>query len=111
MPWVRLYRLAVIVAIAWLISQKSQVTLPQGDFRLLFPNATRIENDQVFDSKNKPLGYFLTTSPETDHLKGYSGPTNLALALDRTGKLADARIIHSADTSDHVVSVKENGPF
>ena len=111
MPWVRLYRLAVIVAIAWLISQKSQVTLPQGDFRLLFPNATRIENDQVFDSKNKPLGYFLTTSPETDHLKGYSGPTNLALALNQTGKLTDAKIIHSADTPDHVDSVIEDEQF
>lgn len=109
--WVRLYRLAIIVAIAWLIFQKSQVTPPQGDFRLLFPNATRLENEQVFDADNKPLGYFLTTSPSSDHLKGYSGPTNLALALDRTGKLTAAKIIHSSDTPDHVDSVIEELQF
>ncbi|MCX8237180.1 MAG: FMN-binding protein [Akkermansiaceae bacterium] len=109
--WVRLYRLAVIATIAWLIFDKAESPPPQGDFRLLFPNGTRIEGDQIFNSEDKFLGFFLTTSPDSDHIKGYSGPTNLALALDRTGKLADARIIHSADTSDHVVSVKENEPF
>lgn len=109
--WVRLYRLAVVAAIAWLIFKKAEVTPPSGDFRLLFPNSDRIENDQVFDQEGKPLGYFLTTSPSSDHLLGYSGPTNVALALDRTGKLTSAQIIHSADTPDHVQSVIDDVEF
>ncbi len=109
--WVRLYRLAIIVAIAWLIFQRAEVTPPKGDFRLLFPDGARIENEQVFDSEDKPLGYFLTTSPSSDHLKGYSGPTNVALALNRTGKITAAKVIHSADTPDHLRSVIEDEAF
>ncbi len=109
--WVRLYRLAVIIAIAWLIFERAQVTPQQCDFRLLFPNGTRIEEDQVFNEEGKPLGYFLTTSPSTDHLKGYSGPTNVALALDRTGKVTDTKIVHSADTPDHVQAIIDDDKF
>lgn len=108
---VRLYRLAVIATIAWLIYERSQVAPVQGDFRLLFPGGDHIEDGRVFDSANKPLGYFLTTSPSSDHLTGYSGPTNVALALDRTGKLTAARIIASADTPDHVDSVINDSDF
>ena len=109
--WVRLYRLAVVIGIAWLIFKKAEVTPPSGDFRLLFSEGDRLENEQVFDKEGKPLGYFLTTSPSSDHLKGYSGPTNIALALDRTGKLTSAQIIHSADTPDHVQSVVDDQKF
>ncbi|MFT6864683.1 MAG: NosR/NirI family nitrous oxide reductase transcriptional regulator [Akkermansiaceae bacterium] len=111
MLWVRLYRLAIIATIAFLIFEKSQVTPPQGDFRLLFPEGDRIEGEQVFDPGDKPLGYFLTTSPSCDHLTGYSGPTNVALSLDRTGKLIEARIISSADTPDHLQSVIDDPIF
>jgi hypothetical protein len=109
--WIRLYRLAIITAIAWLIYQRAEVTPTQGDFHLLFPNGTRLDEEKVFDEDGKFLGYFLTTSPTCDHLKGYSGPTNIALALDRTGKLIEAKVIHSEDTPDHVRSVVEDRKF
>ena len=111
MPWVRLYRLGIIIAIAWLIHDQPGVATRQGDFRLLFPDASRIEGDQVFSENDQLLGYFLTTSPSCDDLKGYSGPSNIALALDRTGKLVETRLISSADTSDHVRSVVEDRGF
>lgn len=111
MPWVRLYRLGVILGIAWLIFQQPDPTPAQGDFQLLFPEGVRLEDDQVFGENGKALGFFLTTSPRCDHLKGYSGPTNVALALDRTGRLARAKIISSTDTRDHVRSVVEDEAF
>ena len=111
MPWLRLYRLGIIVAIAWLIHHKSPESSASADFRILFPDAVRIDEDQVFDANDKPLGYFLTTSPSCDHLKGYSGPSNVALALDLTGRLVDSRLISSSDTNDHVRSVVENSSF
>ncbi len=111
--WVRLYRLLVVAAISWLIHEKSQhrEALSDGDFTLLFPEAVRIENEEVFNQEGRSLGYFLTTSPQCDHLRGYSGPTRLALALDRTGRLTEARIIASSDTPDHVQSVVDNTGF
>lgn len=107
----RLYRLGIIVIIAWLIWSRPTSSMPAGDFRLLYSNGGRIENDQVFDSENKPLGFFLTTSPSCDHLKGYSGSSNVALALDLTGKMVEAKLISSSDTKDHVRSVVKNSKF
>lgn len=111
MPWLRLYRLGIIIALAWLISGRATKPPPAGDFRLLFPDGDRIENDQVFDADDKPLGFFLTTSPSCDHLKGYAGPSNVALALDLTGKVVGTRLISSSDTRDHVRSVVEDWEF
>lgn len=107
----RLYRLGIIIIIAWLIWSRPTSSMPAGNFRLLYPNGGRIENDQVFDSENKPLGFFLTTSPSCDHLKGYSGSSNVALALDLTGKIVEAKLISSSDTEDHVRSVVEDSKF
>ena len=109
--WLRLYRLAIIFLIAWLIFQRTEAPPPQGNFRLLFPNGARIEDGQVFDTKGETLGYYLTTSPTCDHLKGYSGPTNIALALNPNGKVIATRLIHSSDTPDHLQSIIENQNF
>jgi Na+-translocating ferredoxin:NAD+ oxidoreductase RnfG subunit len=111
MPWLRLYRLGIIISLAWIISARATKLPPSGDFRLVFPSGDRVENDQVFDADGKPLGFFLTTSPSCDHLKGYSGPSNVALALDLTGKVMEARLLSSSDTPDHVRSVEENPDF
>ena len=110
---VQLYRLLIVVVISWLIFEKSQraSSYPEDDFTLLFPEAVRIENDEIFNQEGQSLGYFLTTSPECDHLKGYSGPTSLALALDKTGRLIESRIIKSSDTPDHVQSVVDDSNF
>ena len=111
--WVRLYRLLIVLIISWLIFEKSDLTTSYSEenFIFLFPEAVRIENDEVFDQDGRSFGYFLTTSPQCDHLKGYSGPTNLALALDKTGKLVEAKIIESSDTPDHVQSVVDDSNF
>ena len=111
--WVRLYRLLIVLIISWLIFEKSDLTTSYSEenFIFLFPEAVRIENDEVFDQDDRSFGYFLTTSPQCDHLKGYSGPTNLALALDKTGKLVEAKIIESSDTPDHVQSVVDDSNF
>ena len=110
--WVRLYRLLIVVLVSWLIFEKSKpnTSYSEEDFTLLFPKGVRIENEKIFNQEGDSLGYFLTTSPQCDHLKGYSGPTNLALALDKTGRLIEAQIIESSDTPDHVQSVV-NDPY
>jgi NosR/NirI family nitrous oxide reductase transcriptional regulator len=110
-PWVRLYRLAVVASIAWLIFKRDPSTPPTADFTLLFPDAADAKGEEVFDHNDRLTGYFLTTSPSSDHLKGYSGPTNVALALDRTGRVTELQIVHSTDTPDHLESVIQNRDF
>ena len=85
MPFlVRIYRLAVIFLIAWLLHQESPLPTTAIDCSQAFPSGTAYdtESHEVRNADNKLLGYYLTTSPQTDHLRGYSGPTNLGLALD-----------------------------
>jgi len=110
-PWVRLYRLAVVASIAWLIFQRDPQTPPTADYTLLFPDAAYATGGEVFDKNDRLTGYFLTTSPTSDHLKGYSGPTNIAIALDRTGRVTRLEIVHSTDTPDHVESVIQDRAF
>ena len=110
-PWVRLYRLAVVVAIAWLIFKQAPPAPPTVEHTLLFPESTSAKGEEVFDRNDRLTGYFLTTSPSSDHLKGYSGPTNIAIALDRTGRVTRLELVRSSDTPDHVRSVIEDRNF
>lgn len=114
MPFlVRLYRLAVIFVIAWLLYQESPLPTTAIDYSQAFPSGTayNAESYEVRSAEEKLLGYYLTTSPQTDHLRGYSGPTNLGLALDPTGKLIDVKILASADTPDHVEDITTDPDF
>lgn len=111
MLWIRLYRLAIVALIAWLIYKRPEVNPPAAAHTLLFPAETRIDGEEVFDEEDELVGFFLTTSPTSDHLKGYSGPTNVAIALDRFGKVTELQIVHSTDTQDHVQSVIDADQF
>jgi hypothetical protein len=55
--WVRLYRLLIVVVISWLIFEKSNRTTSYSveNFTFSFPEAVRIENDEVFDQDGRPL--------------------------------------------------------
>ncbi|YCM43766.1 FMN-binding protein [Verrucomicrobiaceae bacterium 227] len=110
-PWVRLYRLAVVVSIAWLIFKRGPQTPATADFHLLFPEAAYAKGEEIFDNNDRLAGYFLTTSPTSDHIKGYSGPSDIAIALDRTGRVTQLEIVHSPDTPDHVKAVVQARDF
>ena len=76
---VRLYRLLIVVVISWLIFAKSNRTssYSEENSTFLFPEAVCIENDEVFDQDGRSLGYFLTTSPQCDHLRDIRAPRTL----------------------------------
>lgn len=109
---VRLYRLLVIVGIAWLIKTpviKKELP-PLEEF---FPSAASLspKTNEVTDANGKLLGFLLTTLPETEHIRGYSGPSDIAIALDPTGRLIEARVLSSPDTEDHLQSVIDDVTF
>ena len=108
---IRLYRLAIIAVIAWNIHASKTTDELFTEHTVLFDPSTSLQDEEVFNEKGEHIGFFLTTSPTCDHLKGYSGPTNVAIRLDRFGKVTDLRIVQATDTIDHVNAVANNQDF
>jgi NosR/NirI family nitrous oxide reductase transcriptional regulator len=121
----RLYRVGVVVAIAWLIHQQhtwftardnTRITLDQA--KEFFPNVVRLDlrdADRGFhyalDADGTPAGVLLTTAPDTDDVIGYSGPNNLLIAVNTNGSVEGVKLLSSGDTPEHVELVRENPSF
>lgn len=124
----RLYRLAVIVAIVWLIrrhhtQQQRMVkdTIRIEEVRSFFPSAARLDFDDsermglwVLDSAGHAVGYVLRTSPASDDLPGYRGPTDTLVALtpDKNApKVLGIKIRTSQETQKYVDDVATDEAF
>ncbi len=84
----------------------------------LFPEAMqiadRVSSDgkrEVYDAAGKLLGYFLQTSPQSDHVLGFSGPTNSRIAFGANHRVVGVRILSSRDTREHVKQVRQDERF
>ncbi len=113
---VRLYRLGLLAAAVLLIrsqtsSQSSGSTLTVERIRDFFPTAATLETGVVKDSSGITLGSVAETSPGSDAIIGYSGPTNTLLALDTQGAIIGLRILGSGDTPDHLAEVIRDRSF
>jgi len=83
-----------------------------------YPTATQIDDlvnangsREVYDAAGKLLGYFLQTSPQSDHILGFSGPTNMLIAFGPDDRITRVRILSSRDTRDHVNQVRQEDRF
>src|SRR5439155_16103495 len=65
----------------------------------------------VTDGRNEVIGCLLTTSPQTDHIIGYSGPNEVLIALDSRGAILALELLRSGDTREHVEKVQGNPHF
>ncbi len=65
----------------------------------------------VTHEQGTKLGCVFQTSPESDSIIGYSGPTNCLIAIDLNNEIQSVSILSSRDTIDHVASVKESKQF
>ncbi len=95
-------------------SSISQISIE--DVRSFFPNADQLSPAQgslkVFDAHQNILGEVLKTSPQSDHIIGFSGPSDVLIALDgEKGKILGFKILSSRDTRDHVDAVLEDEFF
>ncbi len=125
-PWPRLWRLGALVFAAWLVhaaslrSERVHEPAPASldEVRRFFPDAALLSSREagrgghhVLDAENHPLGYVLTTSPESDDLVGYTGPNNLLVALDLSGRVTGVELLSSGDTPAHVSEVNRSEAF
>jgi len=112
----RFYRLGLLAAAVLLIrsqtsSQSSANTLTVERIRDFFPAAASLEAGVVKDASGITIGSVAETSPGSDRIIGYSGPTNTLLALDAQGAVIGLRILGSGDTPDHLAEVIRDRSF
>src|SRR5439155_26145479 len=121
----RLYRAGVLVVVVVLVHQQarwreaqrgSSVSLRQA--RKFFPAANRVQLRDaerglhfVTDARGDTIGCLLTTSPQTDHIIGYSGPNNLPIPFDSRGAIAGLEPLGTGHTHEHSQKVKRDPGF
>ena len=54
------------------------------------------------NARGDTVGALLRTSPFTDGIIGYSGPSDVLVALDNHGVVAGLELLRSGDTPEHV---------
>ncbi len=121
----QLYRLAILVAIAWIIRDhhirlrvEGHAPIELGEVRAVFPTAVELRADageraglSVHDAAGQQIGYVLRTSPQTDGIIGYRGWTDTLVAFDPALKVVGVRVRSSQDTKDHVRDVVNDRHF
>lgn len=119
-------RVALFVAIVVMIhrqherftsAQQARPSQPLSleQVRHFFPAVASIEiksaENIVRDAAGEQLGTLLQTSPTSDHIIGFSGPTNVLIAIDENDQLLGIEILSSGDTRDHVRQIREDAAF
>ncbi len=121
----QLYRLAILVVIAWLLREHAVRTrveslrpLTFAEVQPLFPGASRLEIDEsdrggwhVLGADGARVGYVLQTAPVSDPIVGYRGWTNTLVAFDAALHVVGVRIRASEDTVEHVSDIKMDRSF
>ena len=116
------WRLAALLLAALLLQRTTPVTesaltrLGLDDAKAFFPGAKRLKSGPnqtllVQDQSGNRLGRLVTTSPDADSILGYSGPSNVLVALDNQEKIVGTRILSSDDTPEHVDELRERPAF
>ncbi|MEQ1860560.1 MAG: FMN-binding protein, partial [Chthoniobacteraceae bacterium] len=121
----QLYRLAVLVVIAWIIrvhavhlrvSGMTPVTLEE--VRAVLPEAVALSDDPgersgvfIHDGKGAQIGHAVRTAPMSDPIIGYCGWTDSLIVLDPGLRVLGVRVRSSQDTRDHVGDVKGDPYF
>ncbi len=121
----QLYRLAVLLAVAWVVRAHHARLRAEGDAPVQvgevagwFTNAAELKLDltarggfHVLDTDGAELGYLIRTLPHADRIIGYCGITDTLVALDREGRVLGFKIRKSEDTKTHVGDVMADRHF
>ena len=123
-------RVCLFVAVLILIRQKhiafrtarsdserlNQIEL--SELELSLPESARMlpwdPNKQsrcIVDENNQPISTAIQTSPASDSVIGYLGPTNLVVVLNPEQKIVDVKILESEDTKEHVGAIENKRSF
>ncbi len=120
-------RLAIVVAIAWLLHamherRRERLDLASVSLELVrrhLPEAAGIGEAShavgggldVIDRDGDRVGTILKTSPAGDRAIGFSGATDVLVVCDAELRVAGMEILSSGDTRDHVRAVERDRQF
>jgi len=121
----QLYRLAVLVAITWILRAhavrmriEGNAPISVAEVRTVFPQAAELRPDSgdragmfVWDGDGHELGYVLRTAPVSDDVTGYRGWTDTLIAFDPALHVVGVRLRSSQDTDEHVGDVRNDRYF
>jgi hypothetical protein len=121
----QLYRLGLLLAIAWLVRSHQDRLRVQGDWpvtvaevKVFLKEAYRLRVDpgprsglEVIDANGLKIGYALRTMPESREITGYSGPSDVLVVFDARDQGVGIAIRHSYDTPSHVEDVRRDFLF
>ena len=84
------------------------------ELRAAFPKATYVELTEkvtyaVKDEKGKAIGTVLLSSPYSDEIMGFNGPTPLQIAMDAEGKIIEVRLLDNDETPNFLNRVIKAG--
>jgi NosR/NirI family transcriptional regulator, nitrous oxide reductase regulator len=65
----------------------------------------------VLDRHGERVGMFMQTLPDCADIIGYSGPSDLLIAMNRDGGVIAVRVLSSRDTPEHVAEVVAHRDF
>ncbi|MCB1064298.1 MAG: FMN-binding protein [Verrucomicrobiae bacterium] len=105
----------------WFVEQRrgaAKLPITMEQVLPFYPKAARLSDwdpshggQNVFDGDDKALGYVIQTSPEADHVVGFSGPTNTLVALDSEHHILGTAVLRSDDTKEHLGQVLKDPGF
>ena len=84
------------------------------ELQTAFPKAMYVEltaeaTYAVKNDKGKVIGTVLLSSPYSDNIKGFNGPTPLQIALDEKGKILEVRVLNNNETPSFLNKVINAG--
>ncbi len=120
-----MYRLAVLVAIAWVVRSHhlhlkigGDAPIAFSEIKEIYPGAESIRDDPgeragvfVYDGSGQQIGYVLRTMPHVESIIGYRGWTDALVAFDPALRVIGVKVRGSQDTRDHVGDVKGDPYF
>lgn len=108
---------ALILTAPLLFSQCNSKKLPietLTELKTPFPDAAYVELTSeatyaVKNEKGEMIGTVLLSSPYSDEVKGFNGPTPLQIALDGKGKIIEVRALDNNETPGFFKKVIDAG--
>ncbi len=84
------------------------------ELQTAFPKAMYVEMTEtatyaVKNAKGKVIGTVLLSSPYSDDINGFNGPTPLQIALDDNGKILEVRVLSNNETPNFLKRVVDAG--
>ena len=66
---------------------------------------------RAHNSNRMEIGFVIQTSPTSDQIIGFSGPTNVLIAFDADEQISGIRLLESGDTREHAEQVENDKRF